>query len=126
MKLLRGELFDRFRVSPPPEYLKKTGMKAKDASNDYNGFFIFHTRNLSELRVIAANGGGWDHVSVSLILRTPTWEEMDAIHRRFFKDDEIAFQLHMPLVDHINIAQNCLHLWRPHKGRLPLPPKGYV
>lgn len=78
------------------------------------------------LRVIASNGDGWDHVSVSTVSRCPTWEEMDFIKRRFFEDDEAAMQLHVPAADHINVHDFCLHLWRPHAGTIPLPPKGLV
>src|SRR6187401_1238068 len=45
---------------------------------------------------IASAGGGWDHLSVSLAHRTPTWEEMDRLKRMFFRDDETAMQFHVP------------------------------
>lgn len=73
------------------------------------------------LRVIADSGQGWDHVSVSLPDRCPTWDEMDYIKRLFFKDSESAMQLHVPNKDHINHHPFCLHLWRPMKGGIPRP-----
>ncbi len=82
------------------------------------------------LRVIAARGGGWDHVSVSLATRTPTWSEMEFVKRKLFKPDEVAMQLHLPPDDHISIHPNVLHIWRPwsrKKGEaIPLPPKSMV
>lgn len=74
------------------------------------------------MRVIAANADGWDHVSVSRTDRCPVWEEMEHIKRRFFKDDEIAFQLHVPPKDHINCHPRTLHVWRAHNQNPPLPP----
>lgn len=92
---------------------------------DYGGAFHF-THKGSYLRVIASVGEGWDHVSVSLIDRTPTWEEMELIKRKFFRPDETAMQLHVPIAEHININPNVLHLWRPHHRPIPLPPKHLV
>jgi hypothetical protein len=80
--------------------------------------------NSHKLRIIAASDKGWDHVSVSLEQRTPTWEEMDFIKKMFFRIDEMAIQYHMPEKDNVNIHPNCLHLWRPHMPKIILvPPK---
>jgi hypothetical protein len=74
------------------------------------------------LRVIASHGMGWDHVSVSLQHRCPTWEEMEYVKRLFFKNDELAMQLHVTPDQHINNHPFCLHMWRPHDKEIPLPP----
>jgi hypothetical protein len=81
---------------------------------------------MKHLAIIASNGEGWDHVSVSLPDRTPTWAEMEAVKRAFFEDHEVAMQLHVPPKDHISVHPHCLHLWRPHGVEIPLPPKGMV
>jgi hypothetical protein len=73
----------------------------------YGGF------QLGPLRFIVAAGGGWDHVSVSAPRRLPTWTEMDAVKRLVFRDDEIVMQLHVNDARKINLAEHCLHLWRP-------------
>jgi len=80
------------------------------------------------VRVIATTHDGWDHVSVTVNAdRCPTWAEMEAVKRTFFKDDETAMQLHVPPVDHINIHPYCLHLWRPNDGReIPRPPASLI
>jgi hypothetical protein len=93
--------------------------------NYRNGAFLL-VRNGVELRIIASAGGGWDHVSVSTPDRVPDWSEMEFIKRTFFKDDEVAMQLHVPSKDHININPRTLHLWRPRLTKIPLPPKEYV
>lgn len=78
------------------------------------------------LRVIASNDDGWDHVSVSLRDRTPTWDEMEYIKHLFFRPDETAMQLHVPGSDHVNNHPYCLHLWRPHGVAIPRPPADMV
>lgn len=82
------------------------------------------------LFVIAANGGGWDHVSVSFgaeSVRCPTWEEMEQVKRLFFHPDETVMQLHVPATDHISYHPYCLHLWRPHEPvKIPRPPQWMV
>lgn len=80
----------------------------------------------AHLRVISGVGLGWDHVSVSLPTRLPTWSEMCHVKRKFFKDDETVMQLHPPESDYVNIHPNCLHLWRPHDQEIPLPDKSMV
>lgn len=89
----------------------------------FGGVFIINCPSTGrDLRVIASSGGGWDHVSVSLASRTPTWSEMDHIKKLFFEEYEAAMQLHVPVKDHINIHSNCLHLWRPTNREIPMPP----
>lgn len=65
------------------------------------------------LRIIVSDGMGWDHVSVSLATRCPTWEEMAAVKELVFRDDEVVMQLHPAKKDHVNYHPFCLHLWRP-------------
>jgi hypothetical protein len=85
-------------------------------------FLIPSPSDGGQLRVIAAAADGWDHVSVSRADRCPTWEEMEHVKRRFFQEDEVAFQLHLPPKDHINCHPRCLHIWRAHNQNPPLPP----
>lgn len=81
----------------------------------------------SHLRIIAASGGGWDHVSVSRHDRIPVWLEMQYIARMFFEPDEVCMELHVPPSSHVNCHPHCLHLWRPLDGvQIPLPPPEFV
>lgn len=75
------------------------------------------------LLVIASNGAGWDHVSVSRATRCPNWLEMAHIKDIFFKEDETVMQLHVPKTDHISVHPYCLHLWRPQDVEIPRPPR---
>lgn len=96
------------------------------------GHFLFH-RGGSHLFVMSGAGDKdhwpfpgepWDHVSVSLRDRCPTWEEMCWIRSLFFEDEETVIQFHPPKSQYINAHPYCLHLWRPTQTVLPLPPKG--
>ncbi len=78
------------------------------------------------IRIIASVGAGWDHVSVSWPDRCPTWDEMGAVKRVFFKPEETAMQLHVPVAEHVNCHPHCLHLWRPHAAEIPRPPSDLV
>lgn len=68
----------------------------------------------------------WEHVSVSLPARCPTWKEMDFIKRIFWRDDELVLQFHVPRAQHVNLHENCLHLWKPVGVEIPLPPPSTV
>lgn len=105
------------------ELLRVPGLPGDDRSG---AFVIRHHATDALLRVIASAYGDWDHVSVSLENRCPTWEEMDLIKRLFFYPTETVMQLHPPLSDHVNIHPHCLHLWRPQKQRIPMPPQAMV
>lgn len=74
------------------------------------------------LRCIVSSAGGWDHVSVSHPSRCPTWEEMHWIKGLFFKPEETAMQLHPPEADYRSLHPYCLHIWRPQRQQIPLPP----
>jgi len=77
----------------------------------------------ANLRIIASNGGGWDHVSVSRTNRCPNWLEMEQVKRLFFNPDEVAMQLHVAESEHLSVHPYCLHIWRPNEGAaIPLPP----
>src|SRR3954469_13784025 len=94
------------------------------------GYFeIPFSRTSAILRVVAtsaAPGVDWEHVSVSLRKRTPNWFEMDFIKDIFWLETETVLQFHVPKSEHINCHPNCLHLWRPVKFAVPLPPPGMV
>lgn len=80
----------------------------------------------AKLRIIASWDGGWDHVSISLWDRCPTWNEMQFVKDAFFKPTEIAMQLHPGTKDYICNHEFCLHIWRPQNQEIPIPPKVYV
>jgi len=95
-------------------------IKAKPGSIE--GFFIIPYTN-KKLAVISGCGEGWDHVSVSLRHRCPTWEEMCFIKNLFFEKEELVLQFHPPQSVYINIGKTALHMWRPWDQRIILPPE---
>ena len=116
------------RNSPNARTLK---FKQPDPMNgrvysDIDGWYLIRGPLGAQLKVIASDGEGWDHVSVSLPNRTPTYEEMDFVRQLFFRDDEAVMQLHVPLSDHVNFHRFCLHLWRPQSVEIPRPPAHLV
>lgn len=90
---------------------------------DKCGTFIFEGLEGQQLRVIASEGDGWDHVSVSRADRVPTWDEMCFIKRQFFSHDECVIQYHPPESEYVNTHPNVLHLWRPQNEKIPMPPR---
>jgi hypothetical protein len=64
----------------------------------------------------------WEHVSVSVDHRTPNWREMCWVKDLFWGDGECVVQYHPPRAEYVNCHPNCLHLWRPLKDVMPMPP----
>lgn len=108
---------DKYRIT--------SGRLASDSSFGNNGAFMVPYRGVV-LNIIVSDGGGWDHVSVSLPTRCPSWKEMCWVKDLFFEPFEAAMQLHPAKSDYVNYHEYCLHLWRPHDKRIPLPPTEFV
>jgi hypothetical protein len=97
----------------------------KKAVGTNNGLFEWGTLN-GRIRVIASDGGGWEHVSVSFEKRTPSWGEMCSVKDLFWEADDCVVQYHPPKSEYVNYAPYCLHLWRPVGVSIPLPPTWMV
>ena len=134
MKSLLAPEIARYRMAADllPEPYRTTTRKKPERG----GAFRIE-RNGVLLCIIAGIGRGWDHVSVHArppqsddglleVLRTPTWAEMDFIKRIFFLPHEVAIQIHPAEDKHVNIHEATLHLWRPHRRRIPLPPRALI
>lgn len=112
----------------PEQYRVRAGqLRSELPTHGLNGAFMIPNPKLGSsltLRVIASDGAGlidWEHVSVSLKMRCPTWEEMCYVKGLFWDDEDAVMQLHPPRSDWVNNHQFCLHLWRPLKQSIPLP-----
>lgn len=91
------------------------------------GFFVVkHPATRRAFKVMVGSGMGWDHVSVSLPDRCPTWEEMCWVKDLFWPAEETVLQYHPPASQAVNIHKHCLHLWRPTTQAIPLPPQKMV
>lgn len=104
------------RKHPNTRIEKYRDLGYSDTKDGNNGIFW-----VKDLKIIASDGMGWDHVSVSLNLRCPTWKEMCRVKGLFFRDDECVVQYHPAKNDHIDIHEFCLHLWRPQGVEIPMP-----
>ena len=69
------------------------------------------------------HGLGWEHVSVSMATRCPTWEEMCKIKELFWRDDETVVQFHPRKSRYVNRHPFCLHLWKLAESEYVLPPE---
>ena len=107
---------ERFRVTSGPAPWA-TGPEAGN-----NGLFLVKLARNQVLRVIASDGEGWEHVSVSRRDRCPSWEEMCAVKELFWGPEDTVMQLHPPRSQWISNAEFCLHLWRPVGVEIPMPP----
>lgn len=106
-------------------YRVRTGQLASDDRFGNNGAFMVPYKR-ETLAVIVSDQDGWDHVSVSLKERCPSWGEMCFVKDQFFEPEEAVMQVHPPRSDYVNYYPTCLHLWRPHNKRIPLPPSWMV
>lgn len=78
--------------------------------------------------IIWTRGAGWEHVSVSPYAKriTPSWDDMCHIKDIFWKDDEVAIQIHPQKDKYVNNMPNCLHLWSCTYKPMILPPSCLV
>ena len=95
----------------------------KRGSDGFQGWLFIRGQCLF---FVCSWGGGWDHVSVSLHRRCPTWEEMCVVKEIFFTDDECCVEYHPAKKDYVNVFPYCLHIWKPQAETLPTPPKIFV
>lgn len=93
----------------PEKFRIKTGPKRTTRQDGNNGAFFVLER---ALYVIASDGEGWEHVSVSTPSRCPTWYDMCFIKDLFWDDEDLVIQYHPAKADYVNIHPFCLHLWR--------------
>ena len=109
----------RFRVGP----------SASDPGFGFYGAFEIHGP-CGEFLLIVASGAdaddkiseGWEHVSVSTRRRPPNWQEMSFVKDLCWEPEECVVQFHPPRSEYVNNCPHCLHLWKPTKHKLPLPP----
>lgn len=104
----------------------RQGEMASPPGSDF-GMFRIPGPTGRDLLVMASAGDEatnilWEHVSVSLPNRCPNWPEMDFVKGLFWDDEEAVMQLHPPRSRWISNHPYCLHLWRPLRDAIPLPP----
>ncbi len=102
----------------------RQGPLASDSRDGRNGAFEFRCpiSHSTRLFVIASDGLGWEHVSVSTRGRCPTWEEMCWVKDLFWGEEECVIQYHPPRSVYVKTHPHCLHLWKPTVGNIETPP----
>ncbi len=98
----------------PNRFRIKTGQLGSTDDYGNNGAFSVRFKNACAFNVIAADGDGWEHVSVSIPgqRRCPPWEEMCRIKDLFWDEGDLVIQYHPPKSDYVNNHPYTLHLWR--------------
>lgn len=114
----------------PNQFRVRTGpLGSSDAIGNAGAFWIPPKPGKASLpmplKVIASDGEGWEHVSVSLPDRCPTWAEMCRVKELFWDDGDCVVQFHPPRSEYVNNHPYCLHLWRKVDGEFETPP-GYM
>ena len=99
----------------------KSCQRDEDYDNHALGRFRLLTPSNRLMTIVASDGLGWEHVSVSLRDRCPTWEEMCWVKDLFWDEEEVVIQYHPTKSQQVNFHPYCLHLWKPTSQRLPMP-----
>lgn len=103
----------------PEKFRIKNGVFGSTSQAGNNGAFnIFLMKSpdlnplLHNFHAIASDQMDWEHVSISMEKRCPTWEEMCFIKDMFWDEEDLVVQMHVPKKDYVNNHPFCLHLWR--------------
>lgn len=106
------------------QYRRVDPLGRRQETNANYGYFEIK-RPTGLLRAISSgvsNDTGWEHVSVSLANRCPTWDEMCYVKHLFWRDDETVIQFHPKASKYKNEMLYCLHLWKKIGEDHELPP----
>lgn len=116
------KFLEEHRVTKPSRYVPP--QYCSDSSFGWNGMFRFPLDG-HNIRCIASDGMGWQHVSVTLEHenKCASWGLMCKIKALFWHPQDAVIQIHPPQSEYVNYHETCLHLWRCTDGReQPLPP----
>lgn len=111
----------------PEKYRMTKGPMVSDSSYGNNGAFKIPMKDDFTAFVLAADGAGWEHVSVHVVQvgdkkpLTPVWEEMCEIKDMFWDEEDCVVQFHPPKSEYVNNHENVLHLWRHIGKEITLP-----
>lgn len=106
----------------PEKFRMLSGRLASSAADGNNGAFSVKLKHGQTVTVIATDGAGWEHVSVSRQDRCPTWDEMCQVKDLFWDGEDCVLQYHPPRSEYVNNHPYCLHLWRPIGVEVIAPP----
>ncbi len=108
-------------------YRVMTGPFASAPGKNWGQFMV------GPLRIISSGAtddnpesAGWEHVSVSVAGRVPTWDEMCSVKELFWADEECVIQFHPPKSEYVNTHPYVLHLWRRPGYEPERPPRALI
>lgn len=108
---------EKYRAPHPAGFAQKAG--------DPYGWFEVPTSASGPKIMIQVSPGyekfEFEHASVSLAHRVPTWDEMCKVKDLFWDEEDMVVQYHPPKSEYVNLSKTCLHLWRWTKGEFPKP-----
>ena len=111
---------ENYRVNGIPEWESPAGTM-------YGAFQIGVLPTKTVLHIISSGPGEvWEHVSVSIDTRTPTWAEMCRVKELFWDDEETVIQFHPGRSKAVNHHPFCLHLWKLSGRNAELPPRELI
>ena len=99
---------------------------SKFNNNEFGGDGYIYFPESKPIYVRFCNCFDWEHVSVSKNKKCLSWEEMCQVKDIFWNKNECAIQYHPPEEDYINNNPYVLHIWKPIKETIPMPPKEFV
>ena len=101
-------------------------MIVQEADDGFAAYLVHPNYKPHAVGIIASWGGGWEHVSISLKKRCPTWDEMCMIKDIFWGEEECVVEYHPPKSQYVSIHPYCLHLWKKIGTDYELPPMQFV
>ena len=104
------------------EIKKNKYLQIKREGQDGFGGTFYDKKSRCYLNFIMSWGAGWEHCSISMPTRCPSWEQMCSMKELFWEDNETCIEYHPAKEDYINNMPYCLHIWRPINKELPKPP----
>lgn len=112
---------------PYEKYRVTKGAYGSMPGDQYGLFFIPLKKSRVPLKIICAPmDSKWQHVSVSLPNRCPTWNEMCLVKDLFWDEETTVVQYHPKKSEHVNNHPYCLHMWRNTVDEVVLPPSFMV
>lgn len=120
------------------------GPLASSSKHKLNGAFsitLYKTEKAMRIAMCVSDDGketGWEHVSIHInnciltkngienISEVPNYKDILIIKNIFWKENETVFHYFPSKELHINIHPYTLHLWKPKKTKIPMPPKELV
>ena len=116
----------------PEQHRKDNPLLPLNPGDQGAGYFKIPYKAGSYFLCVATSGEDWEHVAVIVAAafkttdRCPSWDEMCFIKSVFWDEEDPAIQIHPPKSQWVNNHPFALHLWRPKKAIIPMPPTEMV